>query len=397
MFTQEQKKILWGCVLAYTAAYVARLNLSAVLPALAQEYALTAAESGLFQTVFAVVYAAGQLLNGAIADRVQPMRHMTLGLVFSALCNLLIGLSHSFGLSLVLWGINGLAQSMLWTPIVRLVALYFKDGARERASFALSFTLVAGHFIAWLVALLMERLFSFRFSFLVPACTVLLCVAPVRFLLPKKTPDISVRAAEKRSGSIRTMLKMGFLWLLLLGAANGFARDGVMAWGPSILSVGGQGKISASLLIPLLNLLGLIFGRVVYRAMGGRGRAYCALLFALCGGLCLLLPVLPNGLATALLLGMVCALMYGVNPIVTTMFPLEYDKLGMVGLAAGMLDCAIYLGSAMTGVLGGAVQGAAGLGGLYISWALAAAMGAVCCVMSMRRLSRFERADAKRG
>ena len=281
---------------------------------------------------------------------------------------------------------------MLWTPIVRLVALYYEGRAREKMSFALSFTLVAGHFLAWLIAFLMNGLFSYRMSFLLPAAVAALCALPTRFLLPGRAAGSVSRAREKRSGSVKTLFQMGFGFLLLLGVTSGFARDGVMTWAPSILSDAGDTALLTALLIPCVNLLGLLLGRGLYRAMRGRGRPFCLLLFALCGAVCLLLTQVSGGFPAAFLLGLCCALMYGVNPILTTMFPLEYEGLGLVGLSAGMIDCAIYLGSALTGVLGGTLKEAAGWGGLYLSWALAMGLGVLCCLLSEARLKRFSKA-----
>lgn len=53
------------CFFAYAAAYTGRLNLSAAIPGLRGGIAMSDAQAGLFQTVFALVYAAGQIVNGS--------------------------------------------------------------------------------------------------------------------------------------------------------------------------------------------------------------------------------------------------------------------------------------------------------------------------------------------
>ena len=64
--TPTQKKLLTVCVLLYTAAYFCRLNLSAALDGIMRATALPITKAGFLQTVFALVYAAGQLVNGAL-------------------------------------------------------------------------------------------------------------------------------------------------------------------------------------------------------------------------------------------------------------------------------------------------------------------------------------------
>lgn len=58
-FTRGQKAVLRGMVLAYTAAYLNRLNLGAALQSITAAFELTDAGAGLLQSAFAIVYAAG--------------------------------------------------------------------------------------------------------------------------------------------------------------------------------------------------------------------------------------------------------------------------------------------------------------------------------------------------
>lgn len=147
-FSSFQRSTLLLCFFAYASAYTGRLNLSAALPGLRGSIAISDVQAGLFQTVFALVYAAGQIINGLLADKINVRLSIAAGLAASAVCNALFGLNSSFALLLALWGLNGAAQSMLWTPIVKLVAERFSGHARDRASFVLSITVIFGHFIA---------------------------------------------------------------------------------------------------------------------------------------------------------------------------------------------------------------------------------------------------------
>ena len=58
-FSPIQRSTLLLCFFAYAAAYTGRLNLSAAIPGLRGGIAMSDAQAGLFQTVFALVYAAG--------------------------------------------------------------------------------------------------------------------------------------------------------------------------------------------------------------------------------------------------------------------------------------------------------------------------------------------------
>ena len=142
-FTRRQWRIFIGCSLSYFSAYLARLNLSAALGSLMAEMRLTGAQGGFLQTVFAFVYALGQFVNGAIVDRVSARRYILLGLILTGLFNLLFGLATEYWMLVLLWALNGAAQSMLWTPLVKLMAAWFRGRRRSQVSFGITVMLIA--------------------------------------------------------------------------------------------------------------------------------------------------------------------------------------------------------------------------------------------------------------
>lgn len=399
-FSDRQKKVFFGCFLVYACTYVARLNLAAALPALMQSLSLTEAEGGLLQTAFAIVYAAGQLLNGAIADRVNARRHILTGLLLSAVCNLLFGVSGAYWQLLLLWALNGAAQSMLWTPIVKLMAGWFDAQQRKFVSFWISITLVLGHFVAWAISGFMAQLFSWRLSFILP-CAVLMGAAWLAAAWLREPEGKQGTAAggvrKPKAMPLAQMLFSTGLWLVLIcGVASGYVRDGVMTWGPAILN--GQGAegtgLSAtglSLIIPVLNLLGVLLGQAMLRKSRGKTRRIVGMLMGVGAVFSLALALFSGGSlwAYALLLGVNCALMYGVNPLLTVILPMEYAEHGRVGLAAGMIDSLIYVGSAVTGVTAGLLQESYGLSVVFGTWAAAALLGMAAMFGSGRAFTRF--------
>ena len=85
------------------------------------------------------------------------------------------------------------------------------------------------------------------------------------------------------------------------------------------------------------------------------------------------------------MLALACAANYGVNPMLTTFIPMEYDKAGRVGFVAGTVDCFIYIGSALAGVLTGAVSESAGWQNVYVLWTVVALAGAGLSFVSASR------------
>lgn len=389
-----QRKVFAGCFIVYAGAYIARLNIAAALPAVMAHFSLTEAQGGIIQMLFALVYATGQLVNGALVDRISAKRHILMGLIGSALCNILFGLSTAYWQLLLFWALNGAAQSMLWTPVVKLLAGWFEPAQRKRASMWVSFSIIGGHFAAWAIAGYMAQLFSWRLSFILPAI-VLLCFVGLAFWLIHDREDRLVTAASGDRNipamPLKTMLVDSGLGLLLICcAASGFVRDGVMTWGPTILgSLGNGASVSSttiSLVIPFINLIGVLVGQLCLRKTAGNTRRIIGMMMFAGAAVSLLLSFLSSGglLVYALLLGACCAMMYGVNPLETVVLPMDYASFGRVGLAAGMIDSSVYLGAAITSVLGGYLKDALGLEAVFFSWAVAAVLGAVAALLSIR-------------
>lgn len=406
IFTKAQWRIFFGCFIAYASAYVARLNMAAALPDMMEKMNLTEAQGGMFQTGFALIYAAGQLVNGSLVDKISARKYILIGMLASGACNLVVGCSQSYSMLLVGWCLNGAVQSMLWAPIVKLMATWYHGEARGRISFGLSITLVVGHLSAWAISGFMAALFGWRLSFLMPAA-VIITMGIVTFLMLRDTPTEQELADEKQMlGGLdeaevkpqsekklmpipQMLLNTGLLMVLFCCIANGFVRDGVMTWAPTIIgSISGAalgGSVVVSLVIPLLNLMGVFAGRKIYALLGNNGRKCTGLLMAVSAVLSILiLLVSKNMVLCALLLGLTCAATYGINPMLTTLIPMEYDAAGRVGLVAGMVDCFIYLGSSLAGIATGALSGAMGWNAVFVAWCIVAAVGAVMGMISMR-------------
>ena len=172
-FSPLQNHVIIACMMLYSTAYLNRLNLSAALGSVMESLSLSATRAGILPSAFAITYAAGQMMNGALVDRLNPVRHMITGLLCSAACNLLMAVSGSFEMLLVLCLLNGVFQSMLWTPVVRLIAMHFQQEQRPRANILISITLIIGHLGAWAISGYMSGILNWRASFAVPAVLVI--------------------------------------------------------------------------------------------------------------------------------------------------------------------------------------------------------------------------------
>ena len=80
------------------------------------------AELGLVPAAFFCSYGFGQFFSGLLGDRVSPKLLVFTGVLGSSLLNLAFPFCSSVPLMAAIWFVNGLAQSLVWAPMARLIA-----------------------------------------------------------------------------------------------------------------------------------------------------------------------------------------------------------------------------------------------------------------------------------
>ena len=398
-FTSTQKRMLTICLSIYTSAYFCRLNLAAALESIASALSLSIPAAGFLQTVFALVYAMGQLVNGSMVDELNPARYVLVGIVGSAASNILMGASANYPMLIAACAMNAAFQSMLWTPIMRLIALYFRrSDERERVNVTLALTLVIGHFGAWAISGFMAKLVSWRFSFFAPAMLTLavgLASALAFRGLDVTGQEKQVRAEQAGKPAASTMAVFtgtGFFLVLVACVLYGFIRDSVVTWTPTLLShLSGTSSLTSTaftLVLPVINIAGVVIGHTL-RRRGANPHVVVVIMMLAAIVFCVPLMMQNSLLLTAVFLGCICAGMYGANTMLTGRIPLYYDRVGKTGLTAGLIDSLIYTGSAIAGVFGGALYDGMGASALYSSWIAAAIAAALLMGMAARMLRRY--------
>ena len=101
-----------AATIGYSLYYVCRLSLSVMKGPLVEEGLLTEFQLGLVGSALFYTLAAGKLVNGFLADRVDIRKFAATGLLISAAINLGLGFHVGFYALFALWMINGWCQSM---------------------------------------------------------------------------------------------------------------------------------------------------------------------------------------------------------------------------------------------------------------------------------------------
>jgi len=353
-----QRRVFAVGWVTYASYYLTRLNFSAALPGIVEEFRYSKLALGLIGSGFSVVYAFGQVANGWLAGRMGSRRLVTLGLLASSLINLLFGFTDLLAAMMVLWALNGYFQSMGWTPMVKALAEWFPISRRGRITGLFSSCFLVGSVFSWLLAGFLAGNLGWRTAFWLPSVAVLFFAFLFGMGVRDAPEDVGLtlsqrenpRPAPKSPGGT-SLRKTG-----VIAAAytfNSFVRSGLTLWAPSyvletLLTPLDKAVYGASV-IPLGGVLGAYAaGWASDRLFRSRRAPVAALMTA---GLGLLLPAFyivrsAGWMTSLLLLATAGFLLYGPQSLMATTMPIDYASKRGAALMAGIIDGAGYLGLA---------------------------------------------------
>ena len=392
-----QRRILILSWLTYTLAYTLRVNIAVVIPVLISQRGYSLTQMGLVTSLYFVTYMLGQLINGYLGDRIGSKLLIVCGLTASALCNVGVALSPTLAVTALCWGLNGLAQSMLWAPIMKTLSTWFARRQLERVSFIMSMSMIFGYAISWgATSILINRL-NWQSAFYLPAGLGFLFVLALAFLFQSQPAEGEPAdtlicetsrdlpgAARPEALSIREFFRLIQLpGLLLIVLLQGWIREGISVWFPTILQE--SGKIAANspvlilVIIPLVNFGGILLVRKINRHAKGDSIQTLLVIFSLATGIALLLNIFLKQGFWIVLTSMVIllALTYGLTPILTSVIPFQYAQYRRVSLITGVLDFAIYSGAALSGIVSGLIADHFTWSGVMFLWLIAAVLGLI--------------------
>jgi OPA family glycerol-3-phosphate transporter-like MFS transporter len=398
--------LLW---LSYFAANIGRLSYVTIMVEIISREGFSAAAAGLVGTGFFIFYGAGQIGSGYLGDRLPPRRLIFAGLFSTGLANLAMGLALTSAQMLVIWCFNGLVQSILWPPIVRVIVERYPDPVREKVCVNISTTypvatLVSYAGCAGIIMVLSWRIFFFIvavFLFAVSALWGLVFGKLERgFDLPRREGHGAPRGRLPGKFSPRRDLPFAAL-AIICGAlvAQGALRDGLSAWIPAYLTRTFKLQTSTAILfsglLPLVNIAGIYVCQFLFRLVKDEVRAalwlYCvsalsALVLRFLGSFHIVLSLAPFALITA------C--MVGINLMLVVFVPTHFSRMGIVAFISGITNAMVYVGSGIATFGIGLAADKFGWGSLLLILLGLTLLSALLCLLASPRWRAFVRRES---
>lgn len=387
--TSSQRKIFVLCWSAYAGGYLCRINLSIVIPDLIRELHWSKTFVGLVGSLFFWAYAFGQLINGYLGDRVNPRIFVFNSLILTSLVNIIIGLISNKFFFAILWGINGFLLSMLWGPIIRTLGLWFSDKDHNKVCFSISTSMFIGYIIYWGPIGKMIKDINWRLIFFLPGILVFLFSFYWLKSIPFKKEETKREDLHTQKLFIKDLFFTSILFLIAIACmVQGIIKESIGLWTPTILKeVFGGTTHSFTLFIPFFSLLGLFFIGWINQKNKKREEDLIGLLYLTSALICLFIFFLlgHNRLLTIVLLGVLSALIYGINVLLLANIPLRFSKHKSTSTVAGFLDFSSYIGSALASAITGIVSSNSGWSKIILLWEILAIVGMVSIYLVKRR------------
>lgn len=359
----EARRLTLLCAAVYFCSYLTRLDYGAVMVEMVRAEGFSRVDASAALTGLFITYGFGQLISGYLGDRVKPQLLIFFGLIACGLMNLLIPFCPSPAWMTVVWSVNGLAQAMMWPPLVRIMSQHMTESEYKVATVHVSWGSSLGTIVIYLMIPLLLKVSSWRGVFYCAAAVGMGMAAfwmarygRVERMLPlqeQAAPADEPGDAGKSGGGLRALMP---LLAIMMGViiCQGTLRDGITTWMPTYLADTYHMESGKSILTGVLLPL---FGMVCYQIVLWMNRKLvknelqCAAIIFGVGLVSLLALRLLHAHSFALsvlILAFAVASMHGVNLIMTCMTPKYLAGSGKISMISGLLNACTYIGSALS-------------------------------------------------
>ncbi len=407
---KKQMYLFFGlCFFVYYATYLGRLNYSASLAEMINTEGFARGAAGLIGTAFFFSYGLGQLFSGFLGDRLNSKWMVFTGLFISALVNVTMSFLKTPEAMTLVWCLNGFAQSMIWSPLLRSICENLQESDQRRFCIYINYSVPLGTMSAYALTALLINIGGWQLAFLVPSVLVggmaiiwLLGMGYIEGLLGVKSNENSVtvnpvenKISKKKKERIRIFVPSGLFLLALALCVQGALKDGVTTWIPVYLTdnynMGSVTAILSTIVIPLCNLAGVSLASVVDKKTGNNEIRSASIFYGICGVALMILWAI-NGKSAFFAMAMLAVAtttMMSVNTLLVSVLPSRFGKIGRASSVSGILNSCVYAGCASSTYGIGVLSESFGWQKVIMVWVAGAVVAGGICLFSSKKWKRY--------
>lgn len=370
------------CSISYFAVYIARNILSAVTPQMIS-VGYTEEYIGGASSLFFVFYAVGQLINGAIGDKIHAKWMISCGLMGAGITNLVFSRITLFpAAAAIVYALTGFFLSMIYGPMTKTVAENTEPLYATRCSLGYTFASFFGSPAAGLFAAFLAWQSVFAVSSItlfVMSLSVFLCFS--RFEKCGIVRYDQYKNEKKGAQNIRVLFRHQIVKFSLISILTGIVRTSVVFWLPTYIAqyLGFSAAASAKIFTAATFVISFtaFIAVFLYEKLGYDIQKTILLMFSsavvfftltyfvrqpLPNIVCIVLAIMSSNGAAAMLWSRYC--------------PSLRDT-GMVSSATGFLDFLSYMSAAAANLVFANAVAEIGWGKLILVWLVLMIIGVI--------------------
>lgn len=361
------------CSVSYLAVYIVRNILGAVTPQMIESGDWTAEEIGLLSSVYFFTYAFGQLINGAIGDKIKAKYMISLGLIVAGISNsLLATTATSKTAAVITYGVAGFFLSMIYGPMTKVVAENTLPVYATRCSLGYTFSSFLGTPVAGILAAVLV----WQWVFLVGSAALIIMgiISFFVFTVYERQGLIQYGkyTREKSRGSISVLIEHKIIKWTAIAFITGIVRTSVVFWLPTYLNQYLGYSIKKSALIFTVSTLVLtccsFVAVFVYEKLHHNVDLTVFLAFLLSSICFAAVWFIKQPIVNTVLLVAAIFSSNGAASMLYSRYCPSLRDTGMVSAATGFLDFISYVSAGISSTVFANAVSAVGWNGLVLIW-----------------------------
>ena len=362
------------CSVSYLAVYVARNVLSAVTPHMVEGSGYTEEYIGSISSLYFVFYAVGQLINGAVGDKIHAKWMICMGLFGAGCANIVFSLIAASPMAAtVAYGCTGFFLSMIYGPMTKVVSENTEPLYATRCSLGYTFASFFGSPLAGVLAtfLAWQSVFAVSSGFLFLMSVVAFC-----FFTTFERRGIvrynQFKPAEKGSKNIKVLFEHRIVKFTLISMITGVVRTSVVFWLPTYISQyhGYSPEDSAKIytVATLVISFTAFIAVFIYEKMGFNINKTVLLMFSSATVFFALTYFIKSPLFNIVCIVLAIMSSNGAATMLWSRYCPSLRDTGMVSTATGFLDFISYMSAATANLIFANAVSAIGWGNLILVW-----------------------------
>ena len=378
--TQKAWRIGSFCIATYLASYVTRNILSVSTPEMIKEAFFTKEYTGLLSSICFIFYAAGQLINGFIGDRVHPKYMIIMGLGISSVSTFVIPIFDNRILHFTAFALIGFGLSMLRGPLMKVIS---ENTAATHARMICTLFSMAG-FAGPLIASILSIFFKWRAVFtatgVLSVIITVLAVAAITTL--EKRGEIKfVPKYDKGIAGILNVFKLeDFIFYMLISSIGEIAGSSITFWTPTYTTEHlGFSNDAASTIYSVVSFSTLFtpfITLLIYEKLIRNGIKLALVMYVISAVFFIAVRFIAAPVLNVSMLIIAKMAAAAASSIVWSAYIPGLARSGKVSSANGVIDAAGYAMASLANVLFSTFVGRLGWGGIVNMWYIIMLIGA---------------------